>query len=109
VPTWRAILATGDTVPVTDPECTRFYMTMEEAVDLVLKTAKKSSLSIFPIVPTLPAYRIGDLAEAMGAKIKVTGLPVYEKLHESMAPGNSSDKARRMSIGELRSILKGDQ
>ena len=57
------------------------------------------------MIPTLPAYRLGDLAEAMGAEMKVLGLPAWEKRHESMGPGNSSDKARRMSVAELKAIL----
>ena len=104
VPTWRAILKTSDTVPVTDPECTRFYMTMDEAVDLVLDTIETMQGGEI-VIPTLPAYRLGDLAEAMGAKMDIRGLPAYEKLHESMGPGNSSDKARRMSIPELQAAL----
>ena len=105
VPIWRKILATSDTVPVTDPECTRFFMTIDEAVDLVLttiNTMKGGEISI----PTLPAYRLGDLAEAMGAKMDVRGLPSFEKRHESMSEGNSSDKARRMSVDELREALR---
>lgn len=104
VPTWRSILRTSDTVPVTDPECTRFFMTMTEAVDLVLQTADWLETPGI-VIPELPAYRLGDLAEAMGAKTRITGLPGYEKRHESMSPGNSSDKARRMSVGELREAL----
>lgn len=105
VPTWRKMILEGaPSVPVTDPECTRFFMTMREAVDLVLKTAKNMKGGEIAI-PTLPAYRLGDLAEAMGAQMEVRGLPPYEKLHESMAEGNSSDKARRMSVDELRSAL----
>jgi FlaA1/EpsC-like NDP-sugar epimerase len=106
VPTWRSILETSDTVPVTDPECTRFYMTMDEAVGLVLDTIETMQGGEIAI-PTLSAYRLGDLAEAMGAKMDVRGLPTYEKLHESMAAGNSSDKARRMSVAELKAILGG--
>jgi UDP-N-acetylglucosamine 4,6-dehydratase len=107
VPLWRSILKTSDTVPVTDPECTRFFMRMSEAVDLVLATA--SSMKGGEIaIPTLPAYRLGDLAEAMGAKMNILGLPAYEKRHESMGPGNSSDQARRMSVEELRAILTGE-
>ena len=34
-----------------------------------------------------------------------SGLPAFEKVHESMGPGNSSDKARRMSVAELRLAL----
>jgi len=104
VPKWQEILKTSDTVPVTDPDCTRFYMTLDEAVDLVVR-AIKDMKGGETFIPTLPAYRLGDLAEAMGAKIKVLGLPDWEKRHESMGPGNSSDKARRMSVEELRGIL----
>ena len=104
VPTWRKMLETSDTVPVTDPECTRFFMTMDEAVDLVFKTGMHMVGGEIEI-PTLPAYRLGDLAEAMGAKMDVRGLPEWEKRHESMGPGNSSDKARRMTVDELRAAL----
>lgn len=104
VPTWRKILETSDTVPVTDPECTRFFMTMQQAVDLVFDTAMHS-IGGETIIPDLPAYRLGDLAEAMGARMDVRGLPDYEKRHESMGPGNSSDKARRMTVDELKEAL----
>jgi FlaA1/EpsC-like NDP-sugar epimerase len=57
------------------------------------------------IIPDLPAYRLGDLVEAMGAKAKVLGLPKWEKLHESLDEERSSDKARRMTVEELRAAL----
>ena len=60
-----------------------------------------------PLIPILPAYRLGDLVEALGAKMHVTGLPSWEKRHESMDFGNSSDAARRLSVNDLRSILYG--
>ena len=104
VPRWREQLTVGDTVTVTDPSCTRFFMTANEAVELVLNTAatmKGGELAI----PDLPAYRLGDLAEAMGAKMKVIGLNGSEKLHESMRTGQSSADARRMSVAELRAYL----
>lgn len=104
VPMWETILASGaDTVPVTDPECTRFFMRMDEAIDLVLRAIDELPQDI--LIPTLPAYRLGDLAEAMGAKMDIRGLPEWEKKDESMSAGNSSDKARRMSVDELREAL----
>lgn len=105
VPTWRTILQTAQTVPVTDPECTRFFMKIDEAVNLVLATAETMEGGEIAI-PVLPAYRLGDLAEAMGAKMRVTGLPRWEKLHESMDETSSSDRARRMSVAELREALR---
>lgn len=101
VPVWKKLIKDGaDEVPVTDPECTRFFMRMNEAVTLVVDTI--SSMKGGEIaIPTLPAFRLGDLAEAMGVKMRITGLPAWEKAHESMSDGNSSDKARRMSVQEL--------
>ena len=106
VPTWKVqIQANYGTVSVTDPDCTRFFMHMDEAVDLVLDTErlmKGGEVSI----PVLPAYRLGDLATAMGAKMDIKGLPAYEKKHESMGAGNSSDLARRMTVKELKKALE---
>ena len=104
IPKWREIINNNDEVLVTDPNCTRFYMTMDEAIDLVGDAiAGEDPLYI----PTLPAYRLGDLALAMGAKkINITGLPKYEKLHESMSDGNSSETANRLSVSMLQSLLK---
>ena len=113
VPTWRQMIrnqlieSEGNTsvvmVPVSDTEVTRFYMSMDEAVELVSGAVGKSELVI---PPNLPAYRLGDLAEAMGARMNVLGLGEYEKLHESMAEGYTSDKARRMSVEELQEKLR---
>lgn len=105
VPTWEKILLASDTVPVTDPDCTRFFMTMDQAVDLVLQTSATMRGGEVAI-PTLPAYRLGDLAEAMGARMNIRGLPAFEKRHESMSADNSSETARRMSVAELRARLK---
>jgi UDP-N-acetylglucosamine 4,6-dehydratase/5-epimerase len=105
VPQWEERLRQGEAcVPVTDPECTRFFMRIEEAVALVLKAfAEMRGGEVF--VPELPAYRLGDLALAMASRIEVRGLPSWEKRHECMIPGETSDKARRMSIEELRAAL----
>jgi len=104
VPKWRALADEGKTPTMTSPHCTRFFMRIDEAVDLVLHTAQTMKGGELAI-PDLPAYRLSDLAEAMGLKPEITGLPAWEKMHESMGPGNSSDKARRMSVAELRLAL----
>lgn len=106
IPTWRELLKKGDTVPVTDPQCTRFWMDRDEAVDLVLATLRGMKGGELAI-PTLPAYELGDLCDAMGARMEVKGLSAWEKRHESMAPGNSSERARRMPVKEIRDRLDG--
>lgn len=103
-PVWSHMLEDGEShVPITNPECTRFFMKMEEAVQLVLDTIRDMPEEI--AIPDLPAYRLGDLAEAMGAKTITIGLPKWEKLHESMDETRCSKDARRMTIEELKAEL----
>jgi UDP-N-acetylglucosamine 4,6-dehydratase len=91
-------------VPVTDPECTRFYMTRDQAVELVLTTLRDMVGGELAI-PDLPAFRLGDLAAAMDVDMDIRGLGAFEKKHEGMGPGNTSDMARRMDVAELREAL----
>jgi len=100
IPVWKE---SKGKVKITDPECTRFYMTMKEAVDLVWKTSLEMPKQI--VIPELPAYRLGDLAEALGVETEVVGLPEWEKRHESMRKGLCSKDARRMSVEELRKAV----
>ena len=113
IPKWRKILENSKGVPVTDPECTRFWMTPKEAVNLVAGTIRTMQGGEL-VVPRLPAYRVSDLAAAMGANsfcredgaCGFLGLPAYEKIHESMDADHCSQDARRMSVEELREALK---
>lgn len=103
LPTWQAMIAAGaQRVPVTDPDCTRFFMTMDQAVDLVQRTIDNMQGGELVIPEDLPAYRLGDLAEALGVGMTVTGLPQWEKKHEGMMDGLTSDQARKLSVDELR-------
>jgi UDP-N-acetylglucosamine 4,6-dehydratase len=105
VPIWQSIKDRGGSeVPVTDPECTRFFMYMKEAVALVIHTIDTMRGGEINI-PLLPAYRLGDLAQAMDMKMRVTGLPGFEKQHESMDFEKCSANARRMSVPELQEAL----
>lgn len=105
VPVWRRMIEGGATsVPVTDPECTRFFMTRDEATKLVIDLTHNMRGGELAI-PDLPAYRIADLAAAMGVGMDVRGLPTTEKKHESMGPSHCSADARRMTVGELKEAL----
>ncbi len=108
IPKWRQQLYdqaphTGP-VSVTDPDCTRFWMTMDEAVDLVLDTIQTMPKEV--AIPDLPAFRLDDLVEAMGAYYHKKGLPKWEKKHEGLKDGLTSDAARRMTVPELRKALE---
>lgn len=108
IPTWRSAMKDGKSlVRITDPEATRFWMRLDQAVALVLDVAETSPGGKLHI-PELPAYRLGDLARAMDIPrpIRITGLGQGEKLHERMLEdGPDSSEVRRMTIDELREGL----
>lgn len=84
IPTWRCLIEQGSkTVPVTDPACTRFWMTLQEAIDLVLWTVDNMQGGEL-VVPILPAFAIGTLAQAMGAEMDIKGITPGEKDDEVM-------------------------
>lgn len=101
LPKWWAMIQAGSAcVPVSDPECTRFMMTMDQAVELVVGAAAHIAPGKIA-VPKLPAYRVGDLAMALDVEMNIVGLPIWEKLDESMEAGNCSKTAPRLSVDDL--------
>lgn len=101
IPFWRGHRVP---VPITDPDCTRFWMSRTEAAELVVDTLAEMNGGEVAI-PDLPAFRLGDLAEAMDVRTKVIGLGDFEKKHENMDATRCSATARRMSVAELRQRL----
>lgn len=88
VPYYLSLLKSNEnTFPVTDERMTRFWITLEEAVDFVIKTISiMKGGEIF--VPKIPSVNILDVVKAINpqAKIKIVGIRPGEKLHEVMCP-----------------------
>ncbi|WP_344329718.1 nucleoside-diphosphate sugar epimerase/dehydratase [Aeromicrobium halocynthiae] len=86
--TFAAQIAAGGPVTVTDPEVTRFFMTVDEAVQLVLQAAVIGSDGEALVLDMGTPVRIIDVAEQMiemsgeDIAIEITGLKPGEKLHE---------------------------
>ena len=72
-------------LPITHPEMTRFNISLDEGVDLVLY-ALENALGGEIFVPKIPSYRILDLAEAIcpNCETKIVGIRPGEKIHEEM-------------------------
>lgn len=70
-------------ITITDKACTRFHITLAQAVDLVLGVAHEAEPGEIWI-PKIPSYRVVDFAEAVapGLPHKVIGLRANEKVHE---------------------------
>ncbi|OIO79742.1 MAG: UDP-N-acetylglucosamine 4,6-dehydratase (inverting) [Candidatus Omnitrophica bacterium CG_4_8_14_3_um_filter_43_15] len=84
VPFFKACAQKG-TVPITDKDMTRFWITLEQGVEFVLSSLEMmNGGEIF--VPKIPSMKITDLANAIcpGCKHKIIGIRPGEKLHESL-------------------------
>jgi len=81
----------GGPIPITDPRMTRFWITLEQGVDMVLRAFELAQGGeIF--VPKIPSMKITDLAEAIapGMATTVVGIRPGEKIHESMFTAEDS-------------------
>lgn len=92
VPIFRGLIEQGEkSLPITDAEMTRFWITLQEGVDLVVKSFQRMyGGEIF--VPKIPSVKIVDLAVAMAPNLphRHVGIRPGEKLHETMIPSDDS-------------------
>jgi len=92
VPFFNKIIAEGcDYLPITDPEMTRFWISLQQGVDFVIKSFERMHGGE-TFVPKIPSIRVVNLAEAMAPTIptKIIGIRPGEKLHEVMCPKDDS-------------------
>jgi UDP-N-acetylglucosamine 4,6-dehydratase len=92
VPFFQGLLDKGVTeLPITDERMTRFWITLQEGVDFVIRNFERMhGGEIF--IPKIPSATITDLAKAMAPQLptKVIGIRPGEKLHEIMCPFDDS-------------------
>ncbi|MEO0419275.1 MAG: UDP-N-acetylglucosamine 4,6-dehydratase (inverting) [Pseudomonadota bacterium] len=91
-------------LPITDPRMTRFNISLQEGVEMVLWSIEHASGGEV-LVPKIPSYRIGDVATAIApeAKQKVVGIRPGEKIHEEMI--TASDSFNTVDMGAYFAIL----
>jgi UDP-N-acetylglucosamine 4,6-dehydratase len=91
-------------LPITDPTMTRFNISLEDGVKMVLHALEHAwGGELF--VPKIPSYRVVDLAEAIGPECEhpVIGIRPGEKIHEEMI--TSSDSFTTYDLGKYYVIL----
>jgi UDP-N-acetylglucosamine 4,6-dehydratase len=92
VPFFQKLVKEGaDHLPITDERMTRFWITLQQGVDFVLKGFERM-LGGELFVPKIPSVRIVDLARAMAPKLaqRIVGIRPGEKIHEVMCPADDS-------------------
>ncbi len=92
VPFFDNLIKSGaSTLPITHPEMTRFWLTLQQGVDFVLSNFQRMRGGEL-FVPKIPSVKITDLAAAMAPSLKqeIIGIRAGEKLHEVMCPADDS-------------------
>jgi UDP-N-acetylglucosamine 4,6-dehydratase/5-epimerase len=91
-------------IPITDPNMTRFNISVQEGVDMVLY-ALENAWGGEILIPKIPSYRITDLALAVApnAEQKIVGIRPGEKIHEEMI--TSSDSFYTYDLGKYYTII----
>jgi FlaA1/EpsC-like NDP-sugar epimerase len=90
LPTFRKQVSNGGPITVTDPDVTRFFMTISEAVQLTLQAAARGKGGEVLVLEMGQPVRIADVAKQLAdefatpIEIVFTGLRPGEKLHESL-------------------------
>jgi UDP-N-acetylglucosamine 4,6-dehydratase (inverting) len=94
-------------LPITHRDMTRFNISLEEGVDMVLY-AIENALGGEILVPKIPSYKIETVAEAIApsCKIKDIGIRPGEKLHEEMI--TLSDSINTIEFDKYYAILASD-
>jgi len=91
-------------LPITDPTMTRFNISLQGGVDMVMHAMEHAwGGEIF--IPKIPSYKITDVAEAIApeCKIEVIGIRPGEKIHEEMI--TASDSFYTYDLGKYYTIL----
>lgn len=92
IPYFEKLIADGATsIPITEPNMTRFWITLQDGVDFVLKNFERmQGGEIF--VPKIPSMKMTEMAKAIAPHLEqeVVGIRPGEKLHEVMCPVDDS-------------------
>ena len=98
IPKWKALAERGEKLGITDLRCTRFLITLPQAVQMVVDTFALMQGGEL-VVPHIPSHKVVDLARAVApdAELVDIGLRPGEKLHEEMI---SPEEGRRAVIIE---------
>jgi len=103
IPLFVEYIKKNKPLTVTDPNMTRFLLSLDDAIDLVMLAIQKGEQGDL-FIKKAPASTVGDLTQALinifksKSKISIVGLRVGEKVHEALA--TSLELTRAQDLGE---------
>lgn len=101
IPIWEDAAQQGDPLTLTNPDMTRFLMSLDDSIDLVMYAMENGNPGDV-LVKKSPACTMLDLAKAVGGERKVIGIRHGEKMHESLV--SAEEMARTEDLGDFYRI-----
>jgi UDP-N-acetylglucosamine 4,6-dehydratase/UDP-glucose 4-epimerase len=111
---WRELLKADKEVIITEPNATRFFWTVDQALDLI-EDCMQNAIDTKAYCPDMKSMKVGDLLEAMSKKylpkngtlqLKTIGLQPGENLHEKvMEEGPYSNEVENFTIEEITELI----
>jgi FlaA1/EpsC-like NDP-sugar epimerase len=110
---WKDLITAGKEVIVTAPEATRFFWSVDDAIQLIIDCMSNSTNSA-PYCPLMKSMRIDDLLQAMIQKysngqhipVKIIGLQPGENMHEKvLEQGPYSNEVEYFTIEEIKELI----
>lgn len=104
IPLWKKAVECGHRIlPVTHPNMTRFFFTLDEAVDLCM-FAMDNAVGGELYIPQMQSFKITDLAAAFGCTTTISGIRGVEKVSEAMISQDEAGYFRRVGTHFVRSL-----
>ena len=110
---WKNLLEQRKQCIITEPEATRFYWSVDQAIDLIFESCEKAVDST-PYCPEMKSMKVGDLFDAMANKYgggrsrppKIIGLQPGENLHEKVLDaGPYSNEVDFFTVEEIMELV----
>lgn len=106
---WKENILAGKGVYITNPGMTRFFWTVDEAIDLIFKCVEEATDST-PMVAEMKGMRMGDLLEAMMQKygrvpVEVIGNRGGENFRETIDGKVYSDEVPQFTVAEIKELI----
>lgn len=110
---WKDLIQQGKEVIITDPNATRFFWSIDQAIDLIIDCMENST-DATPWCPTMKSMSIQNLLQAMIEKyannqkiaVKVIGLQPGENMHEKvLEQGPYSNEVEQFTVEEIKQLI----
>ena len=104
VQVWHKQMASGRKISITDPKMTRFWLTPDQAVDVIMKSMEHKNMIYVPKLPALSILKLAQYTLGEDVEYETIGLRPGEKIHEELM--TKEESAYSASIGDISYLIR---